>query len=393
MALNDTFALGRSIRALAAVQGTFGTRPTVAATDSLMLMSPPRFEPEEERNYRLNPRNSRSHVETYVGNRTVKATLVSEILPRGGANPPDCRALLISGIGAETVGGTQVSYGLSGTQAMSMVWAEYEANESLSEAVDSLVVDEVKGSIVNGELPTIEFSGPCRRLVRTGRGALSGTAAAGTGALALGALEGYNFEADSMIVVGTLSPYRVTAIGSAALTITGTLSGTVASGAVVYPYTVFDESQTGGSPVPHVNIATTLGGTSIQFTAAEWSVKNNVKEVRTVGSQYVTDMIPGWRDVTGSLTFNARRSEIPFLMRSSQRGIAGVNPVGDLVITYGATASGSPRLTVTAQNVEFRWSALEMPEAEEGTFTLPWFALADSTTSENEFQIVWDSVP
>ena len=81
----------------------------------------------------------------------------------------------------------------------------------------------------------------------------------------------------------------------------------------------------------------------------------------------MTDYIVGPRDVTGTISVRARRDLIKELGRRKRFQTRDV----DLI---SGTVSGAI-LTVNLPFIEFNFAAVEIPESEEGTFSLPFRAL------------------
>ena len=181
MGIQRSEALGRNLRFMAATQSAIGTRPTLAATDSFIARSYS-VVPSEERIKRRTPQSSRSLRERYVGNRAVDVTIVCEHLPQGAATPPDYAVLLAAGFGAQAIGGSAVTYSHSNTQTLPMVWLEVDCGLNTAttaeykEAVDGLVIEQIKLSVSKDEIPLIEFSGPGHSMVQTGRSVSENTA-------------------------------------------------------------------------------------------------------------------------------------------------------------------------------------------------------------------------
>jgi hypothetical protein len=404
MALNRPYALGRNIRATAAPQTVVGTRPTHAATDSFVLQTYS-VTPEEERTPRANPRATRSLRELYQGNKTINASIIAELLPKGAALPPDIGDLLTSAIGVQTIGGSSVTYSCNNSQAVPFNWVEFDTgladlnSAEIKEALDTFVVEELKISISNTDMPMIQLDGPARNLIRTGRGQGSAILAGGETAITMNPTTlSRQFEVNSVIQIGTSVGagsvgHRVTDInhGTGVLTFAPAVVGAQNPAPVVAPYSMFAEASTAGAPTPEIFCAMAFGAESgAQFEKAEISLKNNFDMVRPVGTPLVADFVPGFRGVSGSIEFSANRTDIQKLIRSSYVNTSGVN-LEDLVFTFGQ--SGQPGSILTLNDCNMKWSALQMPQSERGMFTLPFTAQASSGTLEDEFSWVWQTLP
>lgn len=404
MAITQEFALGRNTRMTATIQTTPGTRPTPAATDSVMLQAPPRINVNEERMKRRNPQASQSLRELVQGNLDVDVSMVFEHLPRGAAVPPDIGDLLRSVFGSETIGGSSVTYALSNSQTLVPLWLEFDygtagANTAeMKDAIDCFVPESIKYTIEKGSIPLIEIAGPARNLVRTGRSTCAILSGGESTITLQTTAHSRFFHVNSVIGVGTSTGtagagHRVTAINhsTGVLTITPTISGAQSAGSAVYPISLFAEASTGGSPTPEIFVSCAFGAeTGAAFLKAEIEIKRNLGKHRPVGTPLVGDFYPGFRDVDGTIEFEARRSDIQKLLRSEYVNVTGVN-VEDLVFTYGQ--SGSAGSILTLNDCRFYWSALEMPASEVGRFSLPFTCSASSATAEDEVTHVFQTLP
>lgn len=388
---------------MAATQTAIGTRPTLAATDSFIARSYSMV-PSEERIKRRTPQSSRSLRERYVGNRAVDVTVVCEHLPRGGATPPDYAVLLTAGLGVQTVGGSDVTYSHSNTQTLPMVWLEVDSGLNTSttaeykEAADGFVIEQVKLSISKDEIPLIEFSGPAHRIVQTGR-AVSENTSGGETTIAL-ATDAHSrfFDVNSVIGVGTSTNagagHRVTAVDHTAgeLDITPALAAGAQTAPAVYPISLWTEAQTAGSPTPHVTIAVDLGAdTGAWVDGIEVMFKNNITQRRIVGDPWPVDSTPGFRDVEGTVTIQANRTDLQKILNSSHHNIASVSTF-DVVVTIGE--SGGFGSVLTLNDCEIDWTGVSFPEdGTVGTATVPFVAKASTATAEDEAVWVWQTLP
>lgn len=403
MGAQDREALARDTRSTASLQTTFGTRPTVAATDSFIVKSY-RITPSEVRTDRRNPQPSRDLRERYKGNREYQVSVVCEILPRGGATPPDITALLTNAIGQETVGGSTVTYSQITGQAPGLTWLEFivggntSTTSEFAEIVDGFACEQWKISFDNSpdNIPLIEFTGPAQKSWTTGRFTATGTNGSGT-VTAATAAHVRRLAVNSVVGVGTSTNtgagHRVTSIDYTAGTfvVTPVISGAQTS-VDVFPITLWAEASTGGSPTPHVEVTVDFGSdTNAKVTAMEIMGHNNIRERRTVGTQYARDFTSGWRRVDGTISFEATRTDLQKLQDAQWLNVAGVN-VSDLVITFGAAGQFGSILTLA--NCEMDFAALELPDdGTVGTFTLPFVAKADSASSEDACSWVWRTLP
>lgn len=403
MGIQRSEALGRNRRFMAATQATIGTRPTLAATDSFIALGHS-ITPSEERLKRRNPRSSRSLLERYVGNRSAEVSIVCEHLPQGGATPPDYGVLLTAGIGTQTIGGSSVTYSLSNTQTVPIVWFEVDAGLNTSttaeykEAADGLVIEQVKISISKDDIPKIEFAGPCHRMVQTGRAVAQNVSGSETDIPLATAAHARFFDVNSVVGVGTSTNtgagHRVTAVnyGTGTLTVTPGISAGAQTAPVVWPISLWSEANTAGAPTPQVVIAVDLGAdTGAWVDAIEITVKNNLSQRRIVGNPWPVDSTPGFRDVEGTVTIAANRTDLQKILNSSHHNIANVSTF-DVVVTIGE--SGSAGSILTLSNCELDWTGVSFPEdGTVGTATVPFVAKATDYNDEDEFSWVWQTLP
>lgn len=398
MGIADTYALGRNIQSTAVAQTAINTAGTHAAAGSFSCLGY-KVSQAQERRPRKNARQTRSTRERIHGAFTNSLSVMTEILPRGGATPPDVGALLASAIGTETIGGASVTYGLSATQALTAYDMLFEENAVFSERCIGFVVNELKLSITQGEEPKFEFSGPCVRVVETAdataNGSVDGSGVAVTSVTPNPSTDNAKFGVDSLITVGTSTGHTVTAVdrSTGALTISPSITTNEGTAPAITPYTPFDEAQTAGSVVSEVEVSVDIGADSgVLFTGAELSINNNISEVRQAGNGYVQDFNPGFREITGKISMYGRSSDLAKYVRRKFDSLTSVNPLA-VSITLGPAATGSFQCTISMPRCEFDFSELDTSQEQEATFELPFVALASTVTaSDDEFSMVFDTV-
>ena len=402
MGIQRSEALGRNLRFMAATQSAIGTRPTLAATDSFIARSYS-VVPSEERIKRRTPQSSRSLRERYVGNRAVDVTIVCEHLPRGAATPPDYAVLLAAGFGAQAIGGSAVTYSHSNTQTLPMVWLEVDCGLNTAttaeykEAVDGLVIEQIKLSVSKDEIPLIEFSGPGHSMVQTGRSVSENTSGSETTISLATGTDSRRFGVNSVIAVGTSTNtgagHLVTAVDHTAgeLTITPALASGAQTAPVIWPISLWAESSTAGSPTPHVTISVDLGAdTGAWVDGIEVMFKNNITQRRIVGDPWPVDSTPGFRDVEGTVNVQATRTDLQMILASSTHNISTLSTM-DIVVTIGE--SGAFGSTLTLNDCELDWAGVSFPEdGTVGTATVPFVAKSSTATAEDEAIWVWGTL-
>jgi hypothetical protein len=175
----------------------------------------------------------------------------------------------------------------------------------------------------------------------------------------------------------------------------GTANITAGTGTAIVPYTAYAEGSGSAGLEPSTLIASINGqldlgsDTDIVFQAAEVVVKNTWGEIRPAFTDLVADQNPGFREVTGSVTFWVRDVDvIRALARPRAIQTAGVNPLA-LVITLGGMNTGDGQAVMTIPAAHLNFAAADIPEAESGSVQVPFTALASTITAEDEISLVF----
>lgn len=419
MGLNNTYGLGRTVRASIQTEASFGGGPPIVSNetwlpaDSFQVLGGVPVEPSQDRKVRSDARQSRSAVEIIQGTKANSVTVRTYVLPpsdpgSGSATTglPDVAPLLAATFGVETVGASAVTYSLSNSQAAPpSVTALFEYNGIKSDLIKGWVVEEFRLSIPNGDEPTLEFTGPAREQViagaSTATAAITGGAASETVTLSPTS-DSYLFEVGAYISIGTSTHNVITAVNhtTGVLTIAdgadpGTANIAAGTGTAIVPYTAYAEGSGSAGLEPSTLIASINGqldlgsDTDIVFQAAEVVVKNTWGEIRPAFTDLVADQNPGFREVTGSVTFWVRDVDvIRALARPRAIQTAGVNPLA-LVITLGGMNTGDGQAVMTIPAAHLNFAAADIPEAESGSVQVPFTALASTITAEDEISLVF----
>jgi hypothetical protein len=118
----------------------------------------------------------------------------------------------------------------------------------------------------------------------------------------------------------------------------------------------------------------------LPITAFEMTLSNNVKPLDDEAfEEYASDVVSGYRDVTGTVSFRTRE-DLLHMLGSRERLVQT-----DFAVVLG---SGNAKLTIDMNQVEFDWAGVDIPEAEEGVITIPYIALGTGN-GENEMSMVW----
>lgn len=373
MGQNQKHALGRNLNFFTSEESTYGTFVQAAAADAVKTLSTS-MEFSQERVDRADARSTRSTQERIT--RRIEATWSAEtyVVPSGAAGTaPDCRTLIKSAMGAETVGASSVTYALTDTQAMTSMTLLRESSEVLSQRMNGCYTEEMTISGSGGEEPRISFSGTGINVVNTGTSAATNGGSSTTGPCNVTANEGENFAANSLVKFSGGTIAEVDSVSGDVLTFKDSESW--ASSETIIPF-IPSSPTTDGNPINGITGSITVAGNSdMPITAFEITLTNNIKFINDEAfTDKGTDFVPGFRNVTGSLTVRARKDQIIELNKRKSFSTR------DIAIVLGSTAGSI--LTIDMNQVEFGFSAVEIPEAEEATFTLPFTALGTTAGAD-----------
>ena len=422
MALLEPGALGRNLLAFAKTETTFGTFVKPATADAIRVL---RFDMSyaQERKDRMDKRNTRSIQSRFSGKKTCTWEVETYVLPSGTAGtPPDVHALLIGTIGGTAgytnTGGTSDAYTPTYSQSDlgSVSLVRFVKDESLTvsgghgglvmEAMKGCWVDSMAINISGGSEPRFTFSGGAADHIFTGTTRQDGAIDNATNTTLTFEQLGTG-EVGSVVAVvhagGHHTDLEVSAgdLATAAKTVPSTDMSTavtnppddtnVVDGAAIFPYvpaqTLASDTPLGGITGTFTLVAAssfvingddsstdTLSSAqdTFHFTEFELTVNNNVKAHNDEAlTDKANDYSLGFREVTGSISFRARKDLIVTI------GLAKKFHATDLQVVVGDTAGS--KMTIDLDQVEFDTHALEIPEAEEAIITLPFKALGDAT--------------
>lgn len=430
MAFTQDFAIGRTQRLVATLEttigaGTYGTvvQPILTGTSGELAIRSAGADYKQERKNRNDRRATRSLVERITGKKTTSwsAECYCYTLPNVGT-PTFApvvkgvhslwRAVFGAHVGTSGADGTRnVAYTLNDTQngldSLDLNILEGFETGQFGVSMETVIgawVDEWKLSVSGGEEAIQTFSGGGKNTIYTGTTTTTQSRAGSETTVTVTDPE--VFEVGSLFAIGTSAgttsgdPAQgdghvlVSKTGST-LTFTPAIVGAQASGVNVVPYirtsnTAATDTYPFGKPA-QVAIAGITGrldigsDTLVPITAFEITVKNGIKAVdQEAFRDTPRDFIPGMREVTGTITILLTRTQAK---RLGQRRDSFATKT--LTLYVGGTAldttpTGTNRFVVTIPRAEIEFSAVESPEAEEATFTLPFVALA-TAAGANEF--------
>ena len=236
-------------------------------------------------------------------------------------------------------------------------------------------VEEFKISGSGGDEPKFSWSGTASKHIFTGTATSSG---GGANAITFSGpqSDGHNFEPGSLIKSAGGDNGRVLTVSTSGGDVT-TDSGTYGA-ELISPY-VPATSTSSVAPLNGISGSLSLNGaTDLPITSFEVTLTNNQKPINDQAfTDSVTDFIPGYRSVTGSITVRARADQM------KEIGLRKLFTTRTLTLTVGDSSLGAGYyVTIAFTNIEFDFSAIEIPEAEEATFALPFTAFGTSGDDE-----------
>ena len=390
-------ALGRNLKFFVTPETTLGTYvalgdPSSTSTKGMRVLSSS-MEFGQERVDRADARgDTRSLKERITRRLECTYSVESYLLPNSNAgDEPDADLLFEAAFGAGVTGtfsaGTITSqpgyqYTLTSTQSMPSVVITREASGVVQERMRGCYVNEMTITGSGADEPKVSFSGTGIDMVTVGRSVVASADATAT-EVDVTAGEGAMFGTPSasfpiQIDIGSDTNVQCTGVSTDTLTIASTAFVT---GDVIKPYSPgLNDS---GSPINGVSGSIAVADTisAMPITAFDITVNNNTKAINDEAfTNKMTDFIPGFRSVTGNITVRANRDQIIEL--NKRKTFDG----RDTTVTLGETSGRC--CVIEMPNVEFGFSALEIPEAEEATFSMPFTALYN-TADEDEITITF----
>ena len=394
MGVSQLHALGRNRKFYVNEETTYIDSENVATdfvkpagTDAAVILNAS-FTPAQERKVRDDARASRSALEQITGKKSATWSVESYVLPSGTAGTaPDLGPLFKGAMGTETVsGGTRVTYSLNTNQDLGSFSLTQFFNETFMETLTGCYVNSMTISVAGGEEPKVTFEGESSGLyipTTTSPSAAQLTAGestatvdgSGTGtSFDVHAGEGENFKPGSVISVGSDTDLVVESVSNDTITVDSSITFT--DDDEVKPFAPTET--VAGSPIAGILGSLTLAGNSLPITSFEVTVANNNKGIADEAFVAGTsDYVPGFRDVTGSLSIRCRRD---LAIEIGKRLDFGTQAI---VVTCGDTAG--KKLIVEIDDAEFEVAAVDTPQSDEVVVPMNFRALA---TSAGEDEIV-----
>ena len=374
MGSTQDHALGRNRAFFCKAETTYGTFVKPAATDAAKVLSCS-FDFSQERRNRVDSRTVRSVSERITGRKTVSWSLESYLIPSGsGSTDPDLAPLFKAAMGASS---SQV-FSLTSGQALDSLSLVQQMNNVVSEAVSGAYVETMTINMTGGDDPKVSFDGTASTHIHT-----STTTAVGSGSssTSLTVADADAIEIGSVIKIGTGSADNIKVTDKSGAVITLESASSWSGSDAVVPYT--PSETTAGSPSPGITGSITLSGnTGIEIVGFDVTLKNNIKAIADEAfASTVTDFIPGYRDVTGNLQVRCAKDQA--LEIGKRKGFSA----RDLQIVSGSGTGNV--ITIDMDQIEFGFSSLSIPESEEVMIDLPFVALAQDASSNDEITITF----
>ena len=274
----------------------------------------------------------------------------------------DSGSLTISSGNVTAWSATRNEYALRDLQGLKTLTFSRVMHNGNTTAPVAIAREDVSGAHVNdlalsgsgSEAPRMTFTAKGRAHVFTGTAELEGTITASATAVTV-AGQGANFEAGSIIKVGTDdnsgAGFILTSVATDTLTSTGaSMDG--ADGVAIVPH--YLTPTTAGSPIAGTVGSCTIDGATYPIVSYEVNINNNFLAIEDEAfSERMTDAVPQYREITGTITIRARADLIVEMGRRKLQGNRAI------VLTMGSTAG--KRCVLSMPQVRFPPSGASTP--------------------------------
>lgn len=379
MGLTADHSLGRLQKFFSKTEGTAGTFEKPVATDAAKVTKAT-FGWQPERTIRNATRQTRSALERVTGKIMCPWSVEAEIVPSGTAGtPPDLHPLYKAALGSYTnTPGTSDAYAPSDSQVRDTVSMTSHYPDVLMQSIWGALVETMTLSIQGGSIPTVKWDGPSMGHAHTGTSTLNGAMVA-TPTMIVQTADAWNFEINSVVQVGSednsSAGFKVTADSSRpSFTLEASVTNQIDTSAVI-PFTPTET--TAGTTLMGISGSASIDAGSIDIVGIDVTVKQNLKTNEDEAlQQYISDAIPGWREVTGELTFKARKDWVIYWAERKD-----LTTSKDIQVIAGSSAGH--RLQIDLNQVEFDFTDLDVPTDDTPTiFSVPFTALGSSGADE-----------
>jgi len=349
------------------------------------------FNPAQAREKRNDAGATRDYHELISGMKTVDWSIKCYITvpAQGSATLPDWGPLMHAAMGTQTIGGTSYTYALSHAQSACPALTISELmNDVYSMAVYGAVVDEMKISWAQGEIPALEFSGPASNWATTGTTTVNDGSPSGT---SITVADGTQLSANSVIKIGSDDStsdrgHKVASISGNVVTLTESVTG-VSNSDVIIPFQDAGITTTTASLLSGIQGQLDIGSdTDVPILSFEATVKQNVDLRTEAGKDAAQEVILGRRDITGTISILAAKDQILKLRDREQFTTAA------WTVRIGGSTSGDEKMTLTFGKVEFGFEAVSVPLDGPAVINLPFTAIATTATATDALSIVLATV-
>lgn len=384
MGQNQAHALGRNKIVYAKKEGTAFSFEALAGTDAVKFLDF-NMSGTQERGNREDWRATRSIMERITRRKTGSWSGQAYLLPSGAAGTaPDIDPFLAVAMGqaGAVVSSTSVTYNPSATQAMGTLSAhQYHPLTTTGQAYTKtgrgLWVNSMSINVNGTDAPLISFEGGCASVAHCGFGTVA-TLGTGVATITLQSGEGANFEVGGWIIADETDARRIVSIAGDVLTVDSVL--TTAVNDTVRGWSA--APTTAGAPLGGITGGLTIGGDTVSVVSFDVTVANNHVAIDNEALAETTeDYIPGFRDVTGTITVRARADYLKYMLARRNFATVAIN-------TTIGTAAGN-RVKINMPTVEIEFGEDQVPRDTEVTLQLPFRALGASA-GDNEIAIVLD---
>ena len=257
---------------------------------------------------------------------------------------------------------TRLEYALLDTQQLPTLTVSRVLHNGNTTAPVAIAREDVTGAHVNelgfsgsgAEAPRLTFGAKGRRHIFTGTGATEGSVS-GADAITLESGQGAGFEVDSLFVIGaddnSGAGYQATSVSGDVITDSGE-SITAGDAVAVRPF--YLAPTTVGSPIAGTVGSATIDGVTYPVVSYDVAVTNNYLAIEDEAfSERMTDAVPQYREITGTITIRARADLIAEMGRRKLLGNRAI------ILTMGNAAGR--RMVLSLPQVRFPASGMNAP--------------------------------
>jgi hypothetical protein len=383
------FAEGALATFFAKVESAYDTVPTWAATDGVGLLDL-KLDPDKEFHQSKERVGTASAQSLIAGMRMAKWSAVAPVKPNAAGTPPDITDLLKSVFGETIVGGTSVTYALSDGVPSSIALMRHIPN-ALQEVATGAWTEQVDIEIKGNDEPKITFSGGyATHGFAYGCDVGTGGASTGAGSAPYATAHKGNLAKNARVSIDGLtnsgSGYLITSVDNTTtpptFSFTPNLSGNVVAGGIIAP--VAPTPTLAGTILGGVNAGLTIDGTALGFIEMKLQIKTGYHgRTKEASADRATGVIRSSRVVEGEIQFYFLDRESAMIAGRAWDGVTR-----SIALRIGANTAAQ-RMKVNVPKAFGKVSPINIPDAEEATFSFKFQALQNSAAAD-EANIVFD---